>query len=87
LPAHRDYPHRIEFSVAKDCSNTFSAVKNVLKEVKVPHSGYLLLHADTINSVSLQEVLSYHQTKNSDLTLLVKAKRELGELEKKLPEG
>jgi hypothetical protein len=60
LPAHRDYPHKIEFSVIRDFSNIFEAVSSTLKGVKQQHKGYILMHADTINSVPLHDVVAYH---------------------------
>lgn len=51
------------------------------------YRGYIVLHADTINAVPLPQVLSFHHLHRSEVTLIAKPKRELGEQEKKLPEG
>jgi NDP-sugar pyrophosphorylase family protein len=84
---HRDYPHRIELHVTKDISNTTLALKEVLTAEKNTYSNYIVLHADTINAVSLREMLAFHLERRSEATLIAKPKRELGEQEKKLPEG
>ena len=47
------YPHRVEFRVVKDITNTTLALKEVLTEEKQAYSGYIVQHADTINSVPL----------------------------------
>ena len=77
----------MEFRVAKDIANTTLALKDILAAEKELYSGYIIQHADTINAVSLREVISFHQQHSSEATLILKPKRELGEQEKKLPEG
>jgi NDP-sugar pyrophosphorylase family protein len=83
----RGYPHRVEFKVARDIANTTLALKEVIASEKHLYSGYIVLHADTISAVPLRDVLAFHQAHGSDATLIAKPKRELGEQEKKLPEG
>jgi NDP-sugar pyrophosphorylase family protein len=83
----RGYPHRVEFRVVKDIANTTLALKEVLAEEKQLYSGYIVQHADTINAVPLNDVLAFHQQRRSEATLVAKPKRELGDQEKKLPEG
>ena len=46
-----------------------------------------MIHGDTLVGVPLSDLISFHNDKKSDLTLLLKAKREQGEQEKKIPEG
>ncbi len=43
--------------------------------------------SDTIYSVNLNSVIEYHEKNESDMTLLLKPKKEYGEQEKKIPEG
>lgn len=73
--------------MARDIANTTLALKEVVAAEKQLYSGYIVLHADTISAVPLREVLAFHQLRCSDATLIAKPKRELGEQEKKLPEG
>lgn len=87
IPAHRDYPHKIEFKTTKDLSNTTLALKEVLLAEKQLYKGYIIQHADTINAVPLKDILHFHETKKSEVTLVAKPKRDLGEQEKKLSEG
>lgn len=47
----------------------------------------MVLHADTLVGIPLSDLMTFHESKKGDLTLLLKAKRELGEQEKKIPEG
>lgn len=44
-------------------------------KLKETYQGYILLHADTISSVPLNDFVAFHESKNSDLSLLGKAKR------------
>ncbi len=87
LPQHRDYPHQVEFFTVKEMANTFAVVKELLTTTKKEYRGYLILHADTLVGVPLSDLVTFHETRRGDLTLLLKAKRELGEQEKKMPEG
>jgi hypothetical protein len=75
LPSHRDYPHRIEFQVVKDLSNTTLALKEVLLAEKQAYRGYIVQHADTINAVPFKDVLAFHLAKKSEVTIIAKPKR------------
>ena len=55
----------MEFRVAKDIANTTLALKDILAAEKQLYSGYIIQHADTINAVSLREVIAFHQQHNS----------------------
>lgn len=59
----------------KDTSNSFLCLKKTLQNLKHAYKGYILLHADTISSVPLNDFVAFHESKNSDLSLLGKAKR------------
>lgn len=63
------------------------ALKEVLQAEKQFYKGYIVQHADTINAVPLKDILHFHETKKSEVTLVAKPKRDLGEQEKKLSEG
>lgn len=75
LGGQRGYPHRVEFRVVKDIANTTLTLKEVLAEEKQLYSGYIVQHADTINSVPLNDVLAFHQQHRSEATLVAKPKR------------
>jgi NDP-sugar pyrophosphorylase family protein len=68
-------------------ANTFAALKELLLSTKENYEGFLLLHGDTVVGVPLADLVSFHEDRESDMTLLLKAKRELSEQEKRLPEG
>lgn len=87
LPQHHDYPHQIEFFTVKEMANTFAILKELLSTTKKEYAGYMILHADTLVGIPLTDLVAFHEKKKGDLTLLLKAKRELGEQEKKMPEG
>ena len=54
---------------------SFLCLKQTLMKLKETYQGYILLHADTISSVPLNDFVAFHESKNSDLSLLGKAKR------------
>jgi NDP-sugar pyrophosphorylase family protein len=49
-----------------------------LQAEKTIYKGYILQHADTINAVPLKDILSFHENKKSEATIVAKPKKELG---------
>ena len=76
---HQDFPHRIDFHSVKETANTFVSLKEILTSRKEQFDGYVMLHGDTIVGKNLKEVVKFHEDKKSDLTMLLKSKRELVE--------